>query len=246
MCLAADLKRWAMTYSLIQRVSAEVIGTSLLVATVVGSGIMAETLAGGNIAIALLANTIATGAILYVLITALGPVSGAHFNPVVTIVFLLRREISWATALVFMSAQIGGGISGTLLAHAMFDQPLIQLSGHSRTGPSQWLSEAVASFALVLTILGTLRSRPDAVPVAVALVIVAGYWFTASTSFANPAVTIARSLSDTFAGIAPWHAPPFVLAQFVGGLSAWLVSERLFGWAPTERGEPSLSGSLES
>ena len=234
-----------MTYSLGQRLSAEALGTGLLVATVVGSGIMADTLAGGNVAVALLANTIATGAILFVLITALGPVSGAHLNPVVSTVFALRREIGWATALAFVAAQIVGGIGGTLLAHAMFDQPLIQLSGHARPGPAQWLSEAIATFALVLTILGTLRSRPEAVPVAVALVIVAAYWFTASTSFANPAVTIARSFSDTFAGIAPGNAPPFVLAQFVGGMAAWVVSERLFGWTSTKCEQPSLSGSLE-
>jgi glycerol uptake facilitator-like aquaporin len=234
-----------MIYSLGQRLSAEGIGTGLLVATVVGSGIMAETLAGGNVAVALLANTIATGAILFVLITALGPVSGAHINPVVTVVFALRREISWGAALVYVAAQISGGVCGTLLAHAMFDQPLVQLSGHARTGAAQWLSEAVATFALVLTILGTLRSRPEAVPVAVALVIVAAYWFTASTSFANPAVTIARCLSDTFSGIAPSNAPPFVVAQLIGGLSALVVAERLFGWAPTKREQPSLSGSLE-
>ncbi len=234
-----------MTYGLGRRAAAEAIGTALLVATVVGSGIMGETLAAGNHAVALLANTIATGAILYVLITAFGPVSGAHLNPVVSAVFALRREIGWGTALVFIGVQIGGGISGTLLAHAMFDQQLVQYSAHVRTGPSQWLSEAVATFALVLTILGTLRSRPEALPVSVALVIVAGYWFTASTSFANPAVTIARSLSDTFAGIAPSNVPQFVLAQFFGGLLAWVVSERLFGWTPTKREEPSLSGSLE-
>ncbi|MBA3512226.1 MIP/aquaporin family protein [Sphingomonas sp.] len=234
-----------MKYSLVQRLSAEAIGTGLLVATVVGSGIMAETLAGGNVAVALLANSIATGAILFVLITALGPVSGAHLNPVVSTVFALRREIGWAKAGAFVAAQIAGGISGTLLAHVMFDQPLIQLSGHARTGLGQWLSETVATFALVLTILGTLRSRPESVPVAVALVIVAAYWFTASTSFANPAVTIARSFSDTFTGIAPSNAPPFVIAQFIGGLTAWIVSERLFGWTPTKGEQPSLSGSLE-
>jgi glycerol uptake facilitator-like aquaporin len=206
---------------------------------------MGETLAGGNVAVALLANTLATGAILYVLITALGPVSGAHFNPVVSAVFALRREIGWGAFLAFTLAQIAGGISGTLLAHAMFHQPLIQFSTHARTGVAQWLSEAIATFALVLTILGTLRSRPDAVAVSVALVIVAAYWFTASTSFANPAVTIARSLSDTFAGIAPRNTLAFVLAQCIGGLVGWLTSERLFGWKPVRGEEPSLSGSLE-
>jgi glycerol uptake facilitator-like aquaporin len=232
--------------SLARRASGEAIGTALLVATVVGSGIMAETLAGGNLAVALLANTGATGAILFVLITALGPISGAHFNPVVSVVFALRREIGWGVALAFAAAQIAGGIGGTLLAHAMFEQPLIQLSGRARVGPGQWLSEAVATFALVLTILGTLRSRPAAVPAAVALVIVAAYWFTASTSFANPAVTIARALTDTFAGISPMHAPAFIFSQLVGGLIALLVAERLFGWTPTRREEPSLSGSLEA
>jgi glycerol uptake facilitator-like aquaporin len=220
-------------------------GTALLVATVVGSGIMAETLANGNNAVALLANAIATGAILYVLITVLGPVSGAHFNPAVSCVFAFRREITWGTALLFAVAQIVGGIGGSVLAHAMFDQPLIQISTNHRTGPAQWLSEAVATFALLFTILGTLRARPDAVPVSVALVIVAGYWFTASTSFANPAVTVARVLTDTFAGIAPLDAPAFVLAQLTGAAVAALVAARLFGWTPLPREEPSLSGQLE-
>lgn len=233
-----------MTYSLGQRIAAEAMGTAILVATVVGSGIMAETLAGGNVAVALLANTIATGAILYVLITALGPVSGAHFNPAVSAVFAFRREISWSVALAFSLAQITGGIGGTVLAHAMFEQPLLQFSAHTRTGPAQWLSEAVATFALVLTILGTLRARPDAVPVSVALVIVAAYWFTASTSFANPAVTIARALSDTFAGIAPSDAPAFIAAQLVGAALAAAVAVGMFGWRPTPSEEPSLSGHL--
>jgi glycerol uptake facilitator-like aquaporin len=213
-----------------QKLVAEALGTALLVATVVGSGIMAETLATGNIGIALLANTIATGAILFVLITMLGPVSGAHFNPVVSLVFMLRRELGRGELVTYTIVQIIGGVAGTLLAHAMFDQPLLQFSAHIRTGPSQWLSEMVATFALVLTILGTLRARPDAVPASVALVIVAGYWFTASTSFANPAVTIARALSDTFAGIAPANAPLFIAAQITGGLAAWLVAERLLDW----------------
>jgi len=234
-----------MSPSPAQQLFAEVLGTGLLVATVVGSGIMAETLAGGNQAVALLGNTLATGAILYVLITALGPVSGAHFNPVVSAVFALRREIGWGMALAFMAAQAAGGVSGTLLAHAMFEQPLVQFSTHARTGAGQWLAEAVATFALVLTILGTLRARPAAVPAAVALVIVAGYWFTASTSFANPAVTLARSLSDSFAGIAPRDVAGFALAQVVGGLAAWLVCDRVLGWKPAKDEQPSLSGSLE-
>jgi glycerol uptake facilitator-like aquaporin len=234
-----------MSYSLRQRVAAETLGTGILVATVVGSGIMAESLAGGNLAVALLANTIATGAILYVLITALGPVSGAHFNPAVSAVFAFRREISWTVALAFTLAQIAGGIGGTLLAHAMFEQPLLQFSAHARTGPAQWLSEAVATFALVLTILGTLHARADAVPVSVALVIVAAYWFTASTSFANPAVTIARALSDTFAGIAPGDAPAFIAAQLVGAALAAVVAVGIFEWRPAPSEEPSLSGRLE-
>lgn len=234
-----------MTYSLPQRLAAEGLGTGLLVATVVGSGIMAETLAGNDIGLALLANTIATGAILFVLITMFGPVSGAHLNPVVSGVFALRGEIGWLTAGLFALAQIAGGICGTLLAHAMFEQSLFQFSSHARTGVAQWLSESVATFALVLTILGTLRSRPSAVPVAVALVIVAAYWFTASTSFANPAVTIARALSDTFAGIAPGDAAPFVAAQMLGGTLAWAVAEWVFAWTPGPEEQPSLSGSLE-
>lgn len=234
-----------MTYTAAQRIAAEAMGTALLVATVVGSGIMAETLAGGNIAVALLANTIATGAILYVLITALGPVSGAHFNPAVSAVFAFRREISWTVALAFTAAQIAGGIGGSILAHAMFEQPLIQLSGHARTGAAQWLSEGVATFALVLTILGTLRARPDAVPVSVALVIVAAYWFTASTSFANPAVTIARALSDTFAGISPGDAPAFIAAQLAGAALAAVAATGIFDWHPTPAEDPSLSGHLE-
>lgn len=234
-----------MTYSPAQRLASEALGSAMLVATVVGSGIMAETLSAGNAGVALLANAIATGAILYVLITALGPVSGAHFNPVVSAVFALRREIGWPTACLFALVQIAGGCAGTLLAHGMFDLPLMQLSAHARTGPAQWLSEGVATFALIFAILGTLRARPDAVPVSVALVIVAGYWFTASTSFANPAVTIARTLSDTFAGIAPADAPAFVAAQCAGAIAAWLMAERVFGWRPTAREEPSLSGRLE-
>jgi glycerol uptake facilitator-like aquaporin len=231
-------------YSPVQRLAAEALGTALLVATVIGSGIMAESLSNGNNAVALLCNTIATGAILYVLITAFGPVSGAHFNPVVSGVFALRREIGWTIALGFMAAQILGGLCGTLVAHAMFGQALVQLSVHARTGLPQWLSEGVATFALVLTILGTLRSRPEAVPVSVALVIVAAYWFTASTSFANPAVTIARSLSDTFAGIAPGDVPGFVLSQGAGAGLAWLTAERLFRWTASPGEQPSLSGSL--
>jgi glycerol uptake facilitator-like aquaporin len=207
--------------------AAEALGTLLLVATVVGSGIMAERMAGGNDAVALLGNTLATGAILFVLITALGPISGAHFNPAVSAVFALRREIAPSTALAFVAVQVAGGIAGTLLAHAMFAEPLLQYSAHARTGGGQWLSEAVATFALVFTILMTLRARPEAVPIAVALVITAGYWFTASTSFANPAVTIARALTDSFSGIAPADVAPFIAAQFAGALIAWQMASWL-------------------
>ena len=207
---------------------AECLGTALLLATVVGSGIMAERLAGGNVALALLGNTIPTGAILFVLITMLGPVSGAHFNPAVTLAFWLRREIKLNEALAYVGIQIIGAIMGTLVAHAMFEEILLQTSTNIRNGPAQWLSEGVATFGLVATILGTLRWRPEAVPTAVGLYITAAYWFTASTSFANPAVTIARSLTDTFSGIAPANAPGFILMQFVGaavatGLMAWLL-----------------------
>jgi glycerol uptake facilitator-like aquaporin len=234
-----------MSYSAAQRLAAEALGTALLVATVVGSGIMAQSLAGGNDAVALLGNTLATGAILFVLITALGPVSGAHLNPAVSAVFALRREIGWGTAAAFMLAQVAGGVSGTVLAHAMFEQPLLQFSAHVRTGIGQWLSEAVATFALLLAILGTLRARPEAVPVSVSMVIVAGYWFTASTSFANPAVTVARTLSDTFSGISPGDAPAFIASQFAGAGVAACVA-MLFGWEATSVEEPSLSGHLET
>ena len=217
-----------MRFSSSRRLVAECLGTALLLATVVGSGIMAERLAGGNVALALLGNTIPTGAILFVLITMLGPVSGAHFNPAVTLAFWMRREIKFNEALAYVGVQIIGAIMGTLAAHAMFEEILLQASTNIRTGPAQWLSEGVATFGLVATILGTLRWRPEAVPTAVGLYITAAYWFTASTSFANPAVTIARSLTDTFSGIAPENAPGFILMQFVGaaiatGLMAWLL-----------------------
>ena len=217
-----------MRFSSSRRLVAECLGTALLLATVVGSGIMAERLAGGNVALALLGNTIPTGAILFVLITMLGPVSGAHFNPAVTLAFWMRREIKLNEALAYVGVQIIGAIMGTLAAHAMFEEILLQTSTNIRTGPAQWLSEGVATFGLVATILGTLRWRPEAVPTAVGLYITAAYWFTASTSFANPAVTIARSLTDTFSGIAPENAPGFILMQIVGaavatGLMAWLL-----------------------
>ena len=218
-------------FDLPRRLAAETLGTALLLATVVGSGIMAENLAGGNVAIALLGNTIPTGAILVVLITIFGPVSGAHFNPAVTLSFLIRREITVSAAIAYVAVQMIGGIIGTWSAHLMFAQEIFQLSSHVRTGGAQWFSEGVATFGLVATILGTLRWRPEAVAYMVGLYITAAYWFTASTSFANPAVTIARSLTDTFSGIYPAHAPGFILAQLVGALVAtltigWLVSRQ--------------------
>ena len=214
-----------------RRLAAEIVGTLFLLATVVGSGIMAERLAGGNVAIALLGNTIPTGAILVVLITALGPVSGAHFNPAVTLAFLIRREIAPGKAALYVLGQIAGGVAGAFLAHAMFEQTILQVSTHVRAGPAQFLSEAVATFGLVGTILAGIRWRPDAVPWMVGLYITAAYWFTASTSFANPAVTLARMLTDTFSGIRPADAPGFILAQCLGALLAafalgWLLDAR--------------------
>ncbi|MDX2258874.1 MAG: MIP/aquaporin family protein [Hyphomicrobiaceae bacterium] len=203
----------------LQWIVAEALGSALLLATVVGSGIMAERLAGGNDAIALLGNTIPTGAMLYVLITGLGPISGAHLNPAVTLVFALRGDIEVRAGMWFVAAQSAGAIAGVLVAHVMFDLEVLQMSTTVRGGLGQWVSEGVATFGLVLTILLTLRARPDAVATAVALYITAAYWFTASTSFANPAVTLARSLTDTFAGIAPSGVAGFMLAQVAGALA---------------------------
>ncbi|MGH6894793.1 MAG: aquaporin [Dongiaceae bacterium] len=216
-------------FTLARRASAEFGGTWLLVATVVGSGIMGVDLADGNAAIALLGNTLATGAILVVLIATLGPISGAHFNPAVSLVFLLRRELSPRAFVVYLPAQMAGGILGTLTAHFMFDLPVLQVSETARHGFGQLLAEGVATFGLIATILDCRRSRPDLVPLAVGLFISAGYWFTASTSFANPAVALARSLTDTFSGIAPQDLAGFVLAQLAGALLAlpairWLLS----------------------
>lgn len=208
-----------------QRIAAEALGTGLLLATVIGSGIMGERLAGGNVALALLGNTLATGAMLVVLIVALGPISGAHLNPAVSAVFALKGELPLADLAAYGLAQIGGGIAGVLLAHGMFDESLLQLSTKARSGPAQWLSELVAAFGLVLTILLTLRANPTAVATSVGLYITAAYWFTASTSFANPAVTIARALSDTFAGIRPADVAPFVVAQLLGAVVAMLASQ---------------------
>ncbi len=207
---------------------AEALGSLLLFATVIGSGIMAERLAGGNVAIALLGNTLATGAILFVLITMFGPVSGAHLNPAVTLVMRLRGHISTGTAAAYVAAQLVGGILGVWLAHLMFDMPILELSTKLRTGPGQLAGEALATFGLVLTILGTVKMRPSAVPASVALYITAAYWFTSSTSFANPAITIARSLSESFAGIAPICVPAFIAAQLVGAVAAHLASNIIF------------------
>lgn len=219
-----------MPASLTRRTAAEALGTGLLVATVVGSGIMAAKLAGGNTAIALLGNTIATGAILVVLITMLGPVSGAHFNPAVSLVMAARGALARNALLPYVLAQIVGGCLGAWTAHAMFELPVFQFSTTLRTGPAQWLSEFVATFGLLATIIGTVRFKPDFTPSAVGLYITAAYWFTSSTSFANPAVTIARALTDTFSGINPSHAPAFILAQIAGAfagavLMAWIVDE---------------------
>jgi glycerol uptake facilitator-like aquaporin len=207
-----------------QRTFAEFLGTAFLLAAIVGSGIMAERLAGGNGAIALLCNTLPTGAILTVLILAFGPVSGAHFNPAVSLAFALRAELPWPTAAIYIAAQIIGGIVGVWAAHAMFELPVWQVSLHAREGMGQWIAEFIATFGLMLTILGCAARTPAAVPYAVGLYITSSNWFTASTSFANPAVTIARSLSDTFAGIAPSGAPAFIFAQLAGALAAVLLA----------------------
>lgn len=208
--------------------AAEALGSFFLFATVVGSGIMGETLAGGNVAIALLGNTLATGAILFVLIAALGPVSGAHFNPAVTLVFALRREIGAGLALAYIAAQLAGGLIGVWAAHGMFEAPVFQFSENIRTGQGQWLGEGIATFGLLFTILGCLRSRPDWVAPAVGLYITAGYWFTSSTSFANPAITVGRAFTNSFSGIAPADVAGFVAAQLTGAVLAWLVCRWLF------------------
>jgi len=211
-----------------RKLASEAIGSFLLFVTVVGSGIMAEKLAGGNIAVALLGNTFATGAMLFVLITMLGPVSGAHFNPAVTLVMRLRGELTTGTALAYVVVQLVGGILGVWAAHVMFDLPVLEFSTKARTGIGQWLGEAIATFGLILTILGTVRHRHVWVPPSVAFYIVAAYWFTSSTSFANPAITIARSLSNSFAGIAPADVPGFIVAQIAGALIAHFVAKGLF------------------
>lgn len=206
--------------------TAEALGTLLLVAAVVGSGIMAETLTG-DVALALLANTIATAAALVMLITVLGPISGAHFNPAVTLVFTLRGEVAVTTAVAMVAAQCAGGVAGSWLAHLMFEQPVLQASTHIRTGGAQWLAEGVATFGLILSILGAIRAQAN-VAIVVALWITAAYWFTASTSFANPAVALARGFSDTFAGIRPIDLPGFWAAQVVGAIVGMLLGGWLF------------------
>ena len=217
-----------MTFDLNRRLAAEALGTGLLVATVVGSGIMAAKLAGGNVAIALLGNAIPTGAILFVLIVVFGPVSGAHFNPAVTLVMAWRGTLPRREVGPYVMAQIIGGCVGAMVAHAMFELPILQLSTTARTGAAQWFAESIAAFGLLITILGSIRFKPDAVPMAVGLYITAAYWFTASTSFANPAVTIARALSNTFAGIDPAHVPAFIVAQIGGAMAAAVVCSWLF------------------
>lgn len=211
---------------LARRLTGEAVGSFFLFAGVIGSGVMAEALAGGNVAVALLGNTIATGAILYVLIAMLGPISGAHFNPAVTFAFALRKEIGWRIGALYVLVQLAAGALGAWAAHLMFDLPILQFSTKARAGIGQWTGELVATFGLVLTILALLRVRPQAIPAAVALYITSAYWFTSSTSFANPAITVVRSLSDTFAGIAPADVPMFVVAQLVGAVLAVLLA----GW----------------
>jgi len=214
--------------ALARRLGAEGLGAFFLFATVIGSGIMAENLSLGNDAVALLANTLATGAILFVLITMLGPVSGAHMNPAVSLVAASRRELPWSDAAAYAAVQLGFGILGAWAAHLMFDLPTLQLSVKARTGLGQWAGEAIATFGLVLTIIGTVRHRPAWVPASVALYIAAAYWFTSSTSFANPAITVARSLSNSFAGIAPADVPAFVAAQLAGAALGAAVARFLF------------------
>lgn len=222
-------------FDLSRRLTAEALGTGLLVATVVGSGIMADKLTADT-ALALLGNTLPTGAILVVLITILGPISGAHFNPAVSVVFALRRDIDWSTAALYTVVQITGGIVGTIAAHLMFGLPLVEASLTQRTGGAQWFAEAVAAFGLIATILGGIRFANSSIPWLVGLYITAAYWFTASTSFANPAVAIARSLTNTFAGIRPIDLPGFIVAEFVGAIFSLL----LMAWLLRPEPDPSI------
>lgn len=219
------------SFTIGRRLTSEFIGTALLLAVVIGSGIMGETLAGGNTAIALLANTLATGAALVVLITVFGPVSGAHFNPAVTLTFLLRKEFDKKDIAPYILAQVSGDILGVFVAHVMFAEPVLQVSAKLRGGAALGFSEFIATFGLIVTILGSVRFKPDFVPVAVGLYITSAYWFTASTSFANPAVTIARMFSDTFAGIAPSSAPLFIICQLAGAF----VGACVLGWMLKEK-----------
>jgi glycerol uptake facilitator-like aquaporin len=220
------------SFSLSRKLAAEFTGTALLLAVVVGSGIMGERLAGGNTAIALLGNTLATGAGLFVLITIFGPVSGCHINPAVTLSFLITKEITKRLAGLYVLVQLAGAMAGVMAAHLMFDLAGVTPSSAARTGIGQWTGEVVASFGLVLTILGCLRFRPNAVPIAVGLFITAGYWFTSSTSFANPAVTVGRAFTDTFSGIRPEDAPWFIIAQLTGAVLATLFGRWLFSAVP--------------
>jgi len=211
-----------------QRALAEALGTALLLATVIGSGIMAERLSGGNVALALLCNALATGAMLPVLILIFGPMSGAHLNPAVSIAFAVEGTIGWRIAAIYIACQIAGGIAGVWIAHTMFELPILQISTTVRSSPGQWLAEAVATFGLLLTIVGCVARTPAATPYAVGLYITAAYWFTSSTSFANPAVTIARAFSNTFAGIAPGGVPAFITAQLLGMFAAIAVGRVLW------------------
>lgn len=217
---------------LLRQLAAEATGSFLLFATVVGSGIMAERLSGGNDGVALIANAVATGAMLFVLITMLGPISGAQMNPAVSLVAALRRDIAWREAAAFVPVQLVAGILGVWVAHLMFGVPILELSSKARTGTGQWAGEFVATAGLILTIVGTSRQKPEAIATAVALYITAAYWFTSSTSFANPAITVARALSNSFAGIAPADVPGFILAQLAGALAGSALASHLFPKAP--------------
>jgi len=219
-----EIKRRQIT----RRLAAEFLGTAFLLVAVVGSGVMAERLADGNVAIALLANALATGAALVVLITVFAPLSGAHFNPCVTLYATLRGEMRWRIAILYVLTQFAAAIAGVWLTHAMFAMPVLEVSAHLRDGPPQWLAEAVATFGLLLTIAGAVRFAPATTPMLVGLYITGAYWFTASTSFANPAVTVARSLTDSFSGIAPASVPGFIAAQLVATLAAWRLLPWLF------------------
>lgn len=229
------MARQLVEASLSRRLASEALGSFFLFATVIGSGVMAEALSGGNIAVALLGNTLATGAILFVLIAMLGPVSGAHFNPAVTMVMAARGDLKWRDVAPYVLAQFAGGLIGAFAVHLMFDMPILQYSLKPRNGVGQWVGELVATFGLIVTILGTLQHRPNAVPASVALYIAAAYWFTSSTSFANPAITVVRSLSDSFAGIAPQDVPMFVVAQLAGAALALVATALIFGgWSGSE------------